>query len=229
MQAVIFAAGRGTRMKELTDTLPKSMLPILGKPILEHKITALPKEVDEVILVVSYLGSSILNYFGGEFDGRRILYVEQENPVGGTADALWQAKDILKGKFVAMNGDDLYAREDIEECIRVPEWAMLVEERDPLGAGGKVIVDSSERVETIEEGVHEGKGLVNAGVYVLDDRIFRYEPVPKGPGETELGLPQTIMLAIGDIPMKAVRSTLWIQITSPEDLKKAEEILRTEA
>lgn len=229
MQAVIFAAGRGTRMRELTDTVPKSLLPILGRPILEHKISALPQEIDEVILVVSYLGSSILNYFGGEFDGRRILYVEQENPKGGTADALWQAKDILKGKFVAMNGDDLYAREDIEACIRAPEWAMLVEERDPVGAGGKVIVDSSGRVETIEEGVHKGKGLVNAGVYVIDERIFAYKPVPKGPGETELGLPQTILKAVGDIPMRAVKSSLWIQITSPEDLKKAEEILESRA
>lgn len=212
-------------MKELTDVTPKSMLPVLGKPILEHKICALPAEIDEVILIVGYLGSAILKHFGGSFDGRRILYVEQENITGGTADALWQARDILKGRFVAMNGDDLYAREDIEKCIATDGWTMLVVERDPMRSGGKVIVDSHDRIKDIVEGAHDGPGFANAGVYVLDERIFAYEPVPKGPGETELGLPQTILSAAHDIPVEAVRGTKWIQITSPDDIKEAEAIL----
>lgn len=225
MQAIIFCAGKGTRMGALTETTPKSMLVVGAKPILVHKLEALPESIDQVVLVVGYLGEAIKDYFGGTFAGKSIAYVEQENPVGGTGDALWQGKDILKGKFIVMNGDDLYAREDIEKCMAAPEWAMLVEERDPLLSGGKVVVDSHDRIVDIIEGSHEGKGYINAGLYALDERIFSYTPVPKGPGESELGLPQTMMLAAKDISIEAVKATRWIQITAPEDLQKAEEAL----
>jgi bifunctional UDP-N-acetylglucosamine pyrophosphorylase/glucosamine-1-phosphate N-acetyltransferase len=224
MQAVIFAAGRGTRMGVLTETTPKSMLPLFGKPILEYKLESLPEEIDEVMLIVGYLGSSIRDHFGGAYADKKILYFEQENPIGGTADALWQAKDILKGKFLVMNGDDLYAKEDAEKCLSY-EWAALVEERTGSFSGGKIVVDQHDHILEIQEGTHEGGGLVNAGLYVIDTRIFQYTAVPKGPGETELGLPQTIMQAAREIPITAVRATSWIQITAPEDLKNAERIL----
>lgn len=210
-------------MGVLTDTTPKSMLPVFDRPLLEHKLDALPEEIEEVILVVGYLGGIIQKHFGGEYKGRRILYVEQESP-RGTADALWQAKEILKDTFVVMNGDDLYATDDVRACMKKP-WAMLVQKRNPLGSGGKVVVDKNDRVLEIIEGTHKGDGLVNAGLYVLDERIFSYTPVPKGEGETELGLPQTMMVAADDIVITAVPATLWIQITAAEDLKKAEQIL----
>lgn len=210
-------------MRELTDTTPKSMLPVFNRPILEYKLDALPEEIDEVILVVGYLGSLIQGHFGGEYKGKRILYVEQEVPTG-TANALWEAKGILKGVFVVMNGDDLYVTEDIRACMEKP-WAMLVQERDPLGSGGKVVVDENGRIQEIQEGAHKGPGLLNTGLYVLDERIFSYTPVPKGVGESEFGLPQTMMTAVGDIVITAVPATSWIQITAPEDLKKAEQIL----
>src|SRR3989338_4786834 len=139
MQAVIFAAGRGTRMKEMTDNTPKSMLLVVGRPLLEHKIEALPENVDEVVLIVGYLGSTIQKHFGGEFAGKKIFYVEQEE-LSGTADALWRAAPVLKGTFLAMNGDDLYASTDLDACASEP-WSMLVAERDPLLSGGKVVID----------------------------------------------------------------------------------------
>lgn len=229
MQAIIFAAGRGTRMGTLTETCPKSMLPIFEKPILEYKLEALPESIDEVVLVVGYLGSVIHDHFGGEYNGKRILYVEQETPLG-TADALWKAKDVLTGKFVAMNGDDLYATADIEALI-AKEWAMLVEKREGAFSGGKAKVNAHGEIVEILEGKHTDPGLVNAGVYVCDTRLFEFEPVPKGDGETEVGLPQTILAAAHKlhVPVHAVHATHWIQITAPTDLKKAEQILSHKA
>ncbi len=226
MQAVILAAGRGTRMGELTEGTPKVMLEVAGKPVLEHKLDALPESIDDVIIVVGYLGGVIQRYFGGEFNGRRISYVQQDNPVGGTADALRCARELLSDKFLVMNGDDLYAREDLEKCLE-GEWAILVQKRNPLLSGGKVTSNKKGEVTRIEEGSHEGPGCVNAGVYVLDARFFDTPPVPKAPGSSEYGLPQTILVSAKTlgVSFKAVPATFWIQITAPEDLQKAEEIL----
>ncbi len=211
-------------MRELGESTPKVMLEVAGKPLLQHKLDALPDVVDEVVIVVGYLGGVIQRYFGGEYNGRRILYAEQENPTGGTAEALWKAQGILDKKFIAMNGDDLYAAKDIESCMQY-EWAMLVQERDPLCTGGKVITDAHHRIRSIEEGTHRGKGFINAGLYVLDTRFFKLPMVPKAPGSAEYGLPQTMMQAARDIHITAVPATFWLQITAPEDLQKAEEIL----
>jgi len=119
MQAVILAAGRGTRMGALTESLPKPMLEVAGKTLLEHKFDALPDEVDEIIIVIGYLGGYIHDAYGGEYQGKRILYVEQENIMGGTADALWQTKDILKDKFIVLMGDDLYYEKDLEKLAEM--------------------------------------------------------------------------------------------------------------
>ena len=226
MQAIIFAAGRGTRMKDLTRHTPKAMLLVGKKPILAHKIDALPAEIDEVVLVVRHLQEQIREHFGDSYKGKRITYLEQKG-IEGTAGALWEAKDILNDRFLAMNGDDLYAREDTEECLRYP-WAILVAEADATRAGGQVLTDAAGRVARIDEGTEHGVGtiLVNTGLYVLDRRIFEYEPVAKEMGHEEYGLPQTMMQAVRDIEIQAVKASFWVQITEPADLEKAAEMLK---
>jgi len=227
MQAVILAAGRGSRMGDLTAAMPKPMLEVAGKTLLEHKFDALPNDVDEIVLIVGYHGRVIQQRFGGEYKGRRLLYVDQENPAGGTADALWHAESVLKDKFLVMNGDNIYSREDMAKCA-VYEWAVLVQEKESI-ATGRVLVDKDGFVKGIaENSEHAGeKGYANTALYVLDRRIFGYAPVPKAAGSSELGLPQTMMLAANDIPIKAVEATLWIEIKTPEDISKAEEILKS--
>jgi NDP-sugar pyrophosphorylase family protein len=213
-------------MGALTDTVPKPMLEIAGKTLLEHKFDALPDSVDEIILVVGYLGGKIHERFGGDYHGKRLLYVEQENPTGGTADALWQAKDILHGRFLVMNGDNLYLREDIAKCTAY-EWAVLVQERENIRTGRVVVDERGLVADILENSNHGGEaGYASTGLYALDMRIFDYQPVPKDPGSQELGLPQTMMQALQDIPIHAVPATGWFEIKAPEDLAKAEEFLK---
>lgn len=229
MQAVIMAAGRGSRMKELTDTTPKSMLRVNDKPLLEYKLDALPKEVDEVIIVVKYLGDVIRKHFGDSYKGRKIYYVEQESPTAGTADAIWKAKSYITGKFFAMNGDNIYAPQDMQKCLEY-EWAVLVLKGVPVRTGA-VIVDENDRILNIAENTEHqgGVGYANTGFYLLDERFFDYSPIPKAVGSTELGLPQTMMQAAKDIVIQAVPATYWIEIKDPNDLQKAEqEISRAE-
>ena len=226
MQCVILAAGRGTRMGELTEKKPKPMLEVGGKTLLEHKFDVLPDDVDEIILVVGYLQDIIKDRFGDTYRGKKISYVTQENIVGGTADALWQAKPHLKNKFLVMMGDDIYSRVDID-AMRVHDWALLVQRVSDTAVGGRVVIDADHNVADIIEGNSGGEGGVSANLFILDTRIFDFPQVPKATGSSEMGLPQTVLAAskASGIPFAVVESTGWIQITNPDDIQKAEKAL----
>lgn len=219
MKAVILAAGRGTRMGKLTENTPKPLLEVRGRPILEHKLNSLPDSIDEVIVVVSYLGDKIRNYFGPSFNGKKIKYVDQ-NIFPGTAGALWQVRDLLTGKFLVINGDDFYRVEDLERCLKY-DLCMGLSEKDGVD-------ESYLSIELDEEGAvkdwgfdkNDTKLLIN-GVYVLDDRIFDYKPelIKK----EEFGLPHTILKMSREHPVKGVVMDYWHSLNTPEDIKKFEE------
>ncbi len=213
-------------MGSLTDGTPKALLRVAGKTLLEHKLDAMPNGVDEIIIAVGYLGGMIRKHFGNAYQGKRMLYVEEDDPVGGTAHSLWKVRSVLKNKFLVMNGDNIYARHDMENCLEY-EWAVLVQKKEHIMTG-RVIVDENGYVTYIlENSLHESEaGYANTGLYALDMRIFGYAPVSKSPGSNELGLPQTIVQAARNISIKAVSATFWIEIKTLEDLKKAEKLLK---
>lgn len=225
MQAVILAAGKGTRMRPLTYEIPKPMVPIKGKPILEFTLRSLPDIVDEVIMVVGYLGYHIEEYFGNEFAGKKIKYIEQEELLG-TAHALHCVRDHLQDrKFMVCMGDDLYLRTDIEECLK-HDLAILVKEIEPPHKYAVLEFDRDHNLTNIieEPGINPPSKLVNAALYVLDKRFFNYEMVPIKDGQ-EYGLPQTLMSLVNDNNnIKIVKANLWIPIGSEEDVKKAREL-----
>ena len=91
MQAVILAAGEGTRLRPLTYQTPKPLLKVAGKPILQYNLEYLEGLVDEAILVIGYKGDQIKDYFGMQFQGLSIRYVHQKERLG-TANAVAQVE-----------------------------------------------------------------------------------------------------------------------------------------
>ena len=211
-------------MKPLTDKTPKPLLKVAGRTLLDYTCDALPDEVDEMIVVIGYLGEQIKEYLGDAFRGRRIHYVVQKK-LEGTAKALCEAKSLLRGKFLALMADDMYAKEDIEKCLHHTQ-AILVMKSEIEGPGGRVLLDKEGKLQGVVEGKYNPKGaLISTNAFVLNEQFFNYEPVKLTDREGEWGLPQTVSKMARDVPVAVVLATRWLKITTPEDLKAAEEIL----
>ncbi|MEI7621354.1 MAG: nucleotidyltransferase family protein [Candidatus Moraniibacteriota bacterium] len=219
MQIVILTAGRGTRMKELTENVPKNMLKIQGKPILAWKIEALPAEIDEVILVIGYLGEQIRAYFGDAYAGKKISYVVQER-LEGSGKAIHLAKDLVGEKFLVMMGDDLYAKKDIEEILKYDLAVVGFEVDKPKEFGVISLNKEGDLAEIVEKPDIPGPALANMGLYKLTKNFFDYSLVDIGKGE--FGLPQTLAVMAKDFPVHVERATGWFSIGNPEDLAKAQ-------
>lgn len=222
MQVVFMAAGRGSRFGNLTKDIPKPMLEIDGKKLLEHNILKLPQEVDEIIIIVGYLKEQIMDFFGSEYNGRKIRYVYQKDLLG-SGHAIHLCRDILKDKFLVLMGDDIYSEKDMGKCIQ-NDLCIGVKEVKGEFNGGTIILDKYNNLKSILEGEHKGGGLLNIGMYVLNHNFFKYDLI-KIKGREEYGLPQTLVQVSRDYPVVVQKSNFWLQINYPKDLMKAREIL----
>ena len=112
-KAVILAAGEGKRMRPLTYTRPKGMLPIANKPILEHILLEIKKTgITDFIFIIGYQGQEISNYFGsGDKWGVNIEYFRQINQLG-TSDAIRILRGVINDSFLLVNGDSLLNHQD---------------------------------------------------------------------------------------------------------------------
>lgn len=225
MKAIILAAGKGTRMLPLTLTKPKPLLEVLGKPLLTHILEALPPEITEVILVVGYKGKMIRDYFGAEFAGRKITYLEQKE-LNGHVPALNLARLYLKDgeRFFFTFADDIYDPASFERLLKHPRAVLAAPVEHPERFG-IVVQDDEGNIEEIEEKPAQPKSnLAVTGTYLFDTHIFDYEAEKHANGEYYL--PPVVQKMVKDYPMAVERASLWIPIGYPEDLAKAEAILR---
>ena len=116
MKAVILAAGEGKRLQPFTETMPKVMLPVANKPVLEYVFDAARNcGIDEIIVVVGYKKEVIMEYFKN-YKGIKITYVIQDKQLG-TAHALLQAKKHLDDSFIVLSGDNIIDNNIISKLI----------------------------------------------------------------------------------------------------------------
>lgn len=227
MRAVILAAGEGTRMRPLTYTKPKVMLPIANKPILEHLIAELARVgIKDIVLVVGYKDEIVRGYFGdgGDF-GVSIEYVSQRKQLG-TADALRSAIHLIDDDFIMLNGDNIVGCDDIKKIADSDGMAMGVVRVENPQDFGVVEVENGKVKRIIEKPERPPSNLINAGVYRFDSDIVEFlerTPLSKR-GEYEIT--DTIQLAINSgIEFKAVEMDTWIDVGYPWDLLKANEFM----
>ncbi len=173
VQAVIMAAGNSVRTYPLTITRPKPLLPILNTTILEHNIRELSEFVDEIIIIVNYK-SEMIESFCKNIALRykiKLVCVKQKESLG-TANAVGTVEKLIKGKFIVLNGDDLFSKEDIRQCIK-HEYCILGKKVDDISCYGAIIQKNNLVQDLIEKPKHKFSDFANVGCYIFDKEIFK--------------------------------------------------------
>lgn len=184
MQAVLLVAGKSTRTYPLTIKKPKPLLKIANVSLIEHNLEQLQDLVTEVIIVVGFKKELIKEKIGTRYGKLKIIYVEQKKQKG-TGDAIFSVKSHIKDKFIVLNGDDLYSKTDLKNCLK-HDYCVLVKEVGDLSRFGHVIIKNSNVVKIKEKPKGKKKGLANTGVYVFDKNIFSYKLKKSVRGEYEI-------------------------------------------
>lgn len=214
MQAVILTGGRGLRQRPLTTTRPKPLLETGGMTILGHTLDALDGLVQEVILVIGNNGEDIVKKFGSSYRQLHLVYVQQVRPLG-TGHALLMAKPKLRQKFLVLNGDDFYTKEDIKKCLRKFPCVLVKKVSCPSQFG--IITSQGGEMKTIiEKPIKNIGNLANTGLYFLDQEIFSTKLKKSERGEFEL--PQALAEFAKQRKLFLVEANEWYPISYPWDL-----------
>ena len=237
MKAVILAAGKGTRMGSLTRDVPKPMIPVLGKPVVEHVMCRMMAAgVTDFVLVTKYLADQIKDYFGdGGSLGARIDYVEQIDSYG-TGAALLSANELARGEaFVMTFADVIASTKSYAEAISVfhqkgGAGVVTVNYVDDPHTGASVALDANGRIEQIIEKPPKGQSTSNwnsSGIFVFSPIIFTYlhRLTPSWRNEYELADAMNAMIDDGLDIYPSYLEGDWLDVGSAEALAAAEKML----
>jgi len=228
MKAVVLCAGEGTRMRPLTYTRPKVMLPVGNKPILEHVISTLSKAgIKDVVLVVGYMEEVIRDYFGdGRNWGVNITYVSQRKQLG-TADALRSASHLIKDDdFIMLNGDNIVSVDDVVRLVKSNGMTMGLYRVDDPRDYGVIIVENDEVKSIIEKPEIPPTNTINAGIYKFTPEIIDFLDKTPMSKRGEYEITDTIKLAIeSGIKVRAIELKEWIDVGYPWQLLDANELI----
>jgi UDP-N-acetylglucosamine diphosphorylase / glucose-1-phosphate thymidylyltransferase / UDP-N-acetylgalactosamine diphosphorylase / glucosamine-1-phosphate N-acetyltransferase / galactosamine-1-phosphate N-acetyltransferase len=210
LDAIILAAGKGTRLRPHTNTTPKPLLPVQGRPILDWIIGALPP-VERLVVVVNYLAEQIEDYLAKQTHVRNWTTVRQAEP-RGTGDALMACKGkVTADRVMVLNGDDLIGRADLAALAAVPMGILAHAVDDPRSFG--IIFRHPDG--TLERVVEKPEGLTppqlaNIGGYLFPKSVFDLT-LPLSPrGEYEITDAVSQLAARGGF--RVVEAKYWLPI-----------------
>ncbi|SEO22643.1 glucose-1-phosphate thymidylyltransferase [Halogranum amylolyticum] len=237
MQAVVLAAGKGTRLRPLTEDRPKALVAVDGEPLLTHCFEELRSlGAEELIVVVGYRAEQIIERYGDEYRGIPITYTYQREQLG-LAHALLTAETHVEGDFMLMLGDNVF-RSNLDAVVQSQkeedvDAAFLVEEvpyEEASRYGVCVTNGDDEIVEVLEKPADPPSNLVMTGFYTFSPAIFHACHLVQQSDRGEYELPDAIDLllrsgrSIVAIPLDGWR----IDVGYPENRDEAERRLADE-
>jgi UDP-N-acetylglucosamine diphosphorylase / glucose-1-phosphate thymidylyltransferase / UDP-N-acetylgalactosamine diphosphorylase / glucosamine-1-phosphate N-acetyltransferase / galactosamine-1-phosphate N-acetyltransferase len=226
MRAVILAAGKGTRLRPLTDTLPKPLVDIADRPLISYVLHALPTNIHEITIVIGYLGEQIRERIGDVYNNIPVRYVVQ-NRLDGTGGALELMRRDVDSATLVVNADDIYAKEDLIRLAQFPlaVLACLTDESvaNPFEVSNANLLRGFLPKREIIPG---GTYWQNCGAYMIDPRYF-LEPVVEVPvrGSVEASVPHTLAALAKKEKVHVVEATTWLPVGTHEELLYARELL----
>jgi len=235
MQAVVLAAGKGTRLQPLTEDKPKALVEVDGTPLVEDVFDNLVAlDVDEIIVVVGHMKEQIIERYDDTYRGVPLTYTHQRDQ-NGLAHALLTAESHIDDDFILMLGDNVF-RANLGDVINRQQEsradaAFLVEEVPRQEASRYGVCDTNEYgeiIEVVEKPDDPPSNLVMTGFYTFTPKIFHacHLVQPSGRGEYELSDAIDLLIQSGRtidaIPMDGWR----IDVGYPEDRDRAEQRIR---
>lgn len=229
-KAVILAAGRGTRMRELTAQLPKPMIEVRGKPVLRHIVEGLRDAgIAELLLVVGYRADAVRDFFGDGSLYNTAIHYKTQTVQDGTGRVVELAQDFVDNRpFILAYGDILVDRGNYKRMVDLPadvEAILTVTRGEDVSKGGAVFLDDEMNLIDLREKPKPGEPTspwYNAGLYAFRPSIFDFtaklKPSPRG----EYELTDAIRdLAQSGKKVKALELTgEWADVRDPEILAK---------
>jgi NDP-sugar pyrophosphorylase family protein len=222
MDAVILAAGLGTRLRPHTLHTPKPLLPVRGRPILDWSLGALPAEVDRVIVVVNYLAEQVVAYLQQQKWFPNWVTVNQDPPLG-TGDALLRCREHLRSeRFFVLNGDDLYGANDLARLARRTAGLLVQPVDEPKKFGIAFMRPDGSLEKLVEKPDLKGRFPANTGAYLFPQRVFEKGLTLSPRGEYEIT--EYVTYLAGLRLMHVVEARLWLPIGTEEAWKQAQEM-----
>jgi len=192
-KALLLAGGKGSRLKPITHEIPKPLVPLHGKPIIEHTFDLLKKYgIKDIIVSIGHMGDKIRQHFGdGKRFGVNITYIEEKKPLG-TAGPLRLAKHLLNETFIMCNADNLWNIDLIDLYMFHKERGgkatialTTIEDPSEYGvakmSGNRII----EFIEKPKKGTEPSK-LINSGFYIIEPEVIDYVPKKKSMMEVDI-------------------------------------------
>lgn len=227
MQTVVLAAGEGTRMRPLTAAQPKPMLPVAGKPLLEHTLDrAVAAGADRLVVVVGYESDRVREHFGSQHAGVDLQYAVQQRQ-RGTADAVSAAAPLLDHEpFVVLNGDALYDQTSLDTLYGNGPAVGSYRVENPSAYGVlQLAADDDTRVTgVVEKPADPDSNLINTGAYVFPAAahdLLNVETSERG----ELELTDVLEAVCNQFSVTAVPFDRWLDVGRPWELLAANEWL----
>lgn len=225
-EAIILAGGFGTRLREAVPDLPKPMAPIADKPFLAWQLDYLIQSgVRRFVFSVGYKADVIRNYFGSEYGGASITYVEESEPLG-TGGALQLAlHQAQQERVFVFNGDTLCEANLQQLRAQVKDKAdavgVFVKQVEDVARYGSIKCDASNLVVSFGEKALQGPGFINAGIYDLPRDLFNgRDLVPPFSFETAV-----LQNLVGNNLFAVPAGEFFIDIGIKDDFLKAQSVI----
>lgn len=223
MEAVILAAGKGSRFGDITKIIPKPLIHVAGNALIVHTLDALPQRVTSCVVVIEHLGEMIKSFLGQTYRGRPIRYVNQKSP--GTGGALWSAKELLpiNEPFLVVGSDDIFGKQELDYLTSDRLCYGITYGQSNKLSATEVLFDADQNFLGLGELTDRYQPhYFGVGAYVLDHQIFSrpMHALPNG----ELSIPHSLSSNLKNLKVRLIDQ--WIPVNNRAEMVEAEARLR---